>query len=311
MSGSDANSSGAYAFVAVSNGPCDALLADMGRVMDEARVLLVDQPPQAMGEHDGLVAAQCLIHAGAGHPSDLRRSLQDAPGRTYDYAVIPAENRRKQLLISDMDSTIIQQECLDELADFAGLKAEVSAITERAMRGELDFEAALTSRVAMLKGLEMTALQACYDSRISLMPGAKILVSTMKAHGARCVLVSGGFTYFTARVAQSAGFEAHRGNTLLDDGTALTGEVGRPILGREAKQTALEEECAGQGLDISQALAMGDGANDLAMIKAAGLGIAFEAKPIVAAEADAAITHTDLRAALYFQGYSAADFVTV
>lgn len=230
-------------------------------------------------------------------------------GLEADVAVLPAANRRKRLLISDMDSTIIGQECLDELADFAGLKAEVSAITERAMRGELDFEGALTTRVAMLKGLELSALEAAYRERITLNPGARTLTATMKAHGAHAVLVSGGFTFFTSRVADLSGFDAHRGNTLVDDGAALTGDVGRPILGREAKLTALDEASAAHGLTRDDALALGDGANDLDMIRAAGLGIAYRAKPIVAEQASAAISHTDLTAALFFQGYAASEFV--
>ena len=233
----------------------------------------------------------------------------ETPGVGADWAVTPAANRRKRLLISDMDSTIIGQECLDELADFAGLKAEVSAITERAMRGELDFAGALTQRVAMLKGLKLGALEACHAERVRLNPGARELVATMKAHGARAVLVSGGFRYFTSRVAAMAGFDADRANTLIDDGAALTGAVGMPILGREAKLTALIEETSALGLTADDAVALGDGANDLDMIKAAGLGIAYHAKPIVAAQTTARIEHTDLRAALLFQGYALSEFV--
>lgn len=233
-----------------------------------------------------------------------------APGARTDWAITPADNRRKRLLISDMDSTIIGQECLDELADFAGLKAEVSAITEQAMRGDLDFEAALRGRVSMLKGLPMTSLAMCYSARISLNPGARKLTATMKANGARCVLVSGGFTFFTSRVAQAAGFEADRANTLLDDGMALNGQVAEPILGRAAKLSALEEEAAALNAKPADAIAMGDGANDLDMLKAAGLGVAYKAKPIVAAETTARIDHTDLTAALFFQGYSEDEIVT-
>ncbi len=232
---------------------------------------------------------------------------QQAAAHGVDWAITPAANRRKRLLISDMDSTIIGQECLDELADFAGLKAEVSAITERAMRGELDFEGALTQRVAMLKGLGLEALAACHNQRVRLNPGARELVATMKAHGARCVLVSGGFRYFTSRVAAMAGFEADRANTLIDDGAKLTGDVARPILGREAKLAALLEETAALGGVAADALAMGDGANDLDMIRAAGLGVAYKAKPVVAAQTRARIEHTDLRAALFFQGYDVTD----
>jgi phosphoserine phosphatase len=234
---------------------------------------------------------------------------QTAQAHGIDWAITPETNRKKRLLISDMDSTIIGQECLDELADFAGLKAEVSAITERAMRGELDFAGALTQRVAMLKGLGLEALAKCHEERVTLNPGARELVATMKAHGARCVLVSGGFRYFTSRVAAMAGFEADRANTLIDDGARLTGEVGMPILGREAKLSALLEETSALGGTADDALAMGDGANDLDMIKAAGLGVAYKAKPVVAAQTRARIEYTDLRAALFFQGYSVGDVV--
>ncbi len=234
----------------------------------------------------------------------------ETPAAKADWAITPAAGRRKRLLVSDMDSTIIGQECLDELADFAGLKAEVSAITERAMRGELDFAAALTQRVAMLKGLGLEALEACHTQRVTLNSGARSLVATMKAHGARTVLVSGGFRFFTSRVAKMAGFDADRANTLVDDGRALTGAVGQPILGREAKLASLSEETAALGATPDDALAMGDGANDLDMIRAAGLGVAYHAKPIVAAETRARIEHTDLTAALFFQGYRADEIVS-
>jgi phosphoserine phosphatase len=227
-----------------------------------------------------------------------------------DWALLPAEGRRKRLLVADMDSTIIGCECLDELADFAGLKPQIAAITERAMRGELDFEAALTERVAMLKGLEVSALQRCFDERVRLNPGAEVMVRTMAAHGAHCVLVSGGFSFFTSRVAAMAGFEANRANRLIDDGTRLTGQVAQPILGREAKRAALLEEAATRNFSRRDALAIGDGANDLDMIKDAGLGVAFRAKPIVAAEADVRIDYTDLRTVLFFQGYRAGEFRT-
>ncbi len=228
--------------------------------------------------------------------------------KPVDFAIQPVENRRKRLLIADMDSTIINVECLDELADFAGVKAQVSEITERAMRGELAFEGALRERVGMLKGLSTSALQTCFDERVRLNPGAETLVRTMAAHGARCALVSGGFTFFTSRVAQAAGFHLNRANTLIEQGDALTGEVGDPILGKEAKLAALNEETGALGLTPADALAVGDGANDRAMIEAAGLGVAYRAKPIVAAQADAKVDHADLTALLYFQGYRAEEF---
>jgi phosphoserine phosphatase len=196
------------------------------------------------------------------------------------------------------------------LADFAGIKAEIAAITERAMRGELEFEPALRERVAKLSGLGLDALQKTYDERVRLNPGAATLVKTMAAHGARCVLVSGGFTFFTSRVAQTAGFHANHANVLVDDGTALSGAVQEPILGRAAKLEALKNEAAALGVTARDAIAIGDGANDLDMIKAAGLGIAYRAKPIVAVEAHAKIDHMNLDAALFFQGYRRGEFVT-
>lgn len=231
-------------------------------------------------------------------------------GQQLDWCLQPLEGRKKRLLIADMDSTIINVECLDELADFAGLKAEISAITERAMRGELAFEGALRERVAMLKGLPISALERTYDERVRLNPGARTLVRTMAANGARCILVSGGFGFFTKRVAKAAGFQAERGNSLLEADGVLTGRVGEPILGREAKLAALNTEAAANGVPLAGTLAVGDGANDLAMIEAAGLGVAYRAKPVVAAQADARVDHADLTALLYFQGYGQAEFVT-
>lgn len=227
-----------------------------------------------------------------------------------DWALVPVEGRRKRLLIADMDSTIISVECIDELADLAGLKPEIAAITERAMRGELEFEPALIERVTKLRGLPLETLQRCYDERVRLNPGARTLVQTMRAHDARCVLVSGGFTFFASRVAEAAGFDEARANVLLDDGKVLTGDVQRPILGREAKLETLQREVATLGASADDALAIGDGANDLAMIKVAGLGIAYRAKPIVAAEAHAHIEHTSLEAALFFQGYRRDEFAS-
>lgn len=255
------------------------------------------------------------LHAGAlrfsaeGEGLSALRAALEAAG-PIDAAILPAARfGKKRLLISDMDSTIIGQECIDEIADAVGLKAKISEITERAMRGELDFEAALTERVAMLKGLPLEALARTLEERITLNEGARTLIATMKANGAATLLVSGGFTYFTSRVASMAGFESHQGNTLIDDGAALTGEVGQPILGRVAKRTALLEAAARLGAAADDAVAMGDGANDLDMIRASGLGVAYKAKPVVAAEAAGSIRHTDLTAALFFQGYKASEFI--
>ncbi|MEK7264744.1 MAG: phosphoserine phosphatase SerB [Pseudomonadota bacterium] len=229
-------------------------------------------------------------------------------GAPVDIIVQPAEHRRKRLLIADMDSTIIGQECIDELADFAGLKAEISAITERAMRGELDFEAALTQRVGMLKGLPESVLEEAFSTRITLNPGAKTLIETMNALGARTVLVSGGFTYFVERIARLAGFQHFQANELLTRDGALTGKVRMPILGRAAKEAALRQFSTDYSIALGATLAVGDGANDLDMIGAAGLGVAFHAKPKVAAAADAAIRYADLTALLYAQGIPASEF---
>jgi phosphoserine phosphatase len=240
------------------------------------------------------------------HSPELRELLAQTfvrMGDGIDVNVMDAAKRRKKLLVADMDSTIISCECLDELADLAGLKPQISAITERAMRGEIAFEPALRERVAMLKGLALDALERTYETRVKLNPGAKALVATMKKHGARTCLVSGGFTYFTERVAKDAGFDDNQANVLLDDGMRLTGEVKEPILGREAKLAALKAEIAKLNIAPADALAVGDGANDLAMIQYAGLGVAYHAKPVVAEAASASIQYGDLRALLYLQGY--------
>jgi len=208
-----------------------------------------------------------------------------------------------------MDSTLIGQECIDELADFAGVKARVSAITERAMRGEIGFDGALTERVGLLKNLKLSVLNQCFEERIHLNPGARTLCQTMKANGSKTVIVSGGFTFFTQKVLEACGFHAHHANVLLEDGEKLLGTVQLPILGRDAKRERLEEYSQDIG-GASAAIAIGDGANDLAMITAAGLGVAFYAKPAVAAASHCAINHTDLTTALYFQGYKDTEFVT-
>ncbi|MGC1409098.1 MAG: phosphoserine phosphatase SerB [Acetobacteraceae bacterium] len=230
-------------------------------------------------------------------------------GTAIDAIATPAEGRRKALLIADMDSTIVTGETLDELADFAGLKTRIAEITARAMNGELDFKAALRERVSMLKGLSVSALEQTW-LRIRLTPGGRELVATMRAHGAYTVLVSGGFSFFTSRVAARCGFDHHRSNVLLDDGAALTGLVAEPILDRDTKLATLRECAVERGLPLSATLAVGDGANDLDMLGAAGLGVAFRAKPIVAAAARAHVDHADLRALLFAQGYRASDVVT-
>jgi len=226
----------------------------------------------------------------------------------FDANIVPVAGRRKKLLIADMDSTIIGQECIDELADFAGKRAEISAITERAMRGELDFEAALKERVAMLKGLSESVLTEAFETRISLTAGARTLVQTMNAAGAVTALVSGGFTFFTRRVSTATGFHHTQANTLIIENGALTGAVREPILGRAAKLEALERIALENGVPLAATLAVGDGANDLSMLGAAGLGVAFHAKPTVAAAARARIDYSDLTALLYLQGYKRSEF---
>ncbi len=241
-------------------------------------------------------------------PPDMA-AIAAAIGRApVDAVLLPAGNRRKRLLIADMDSTVVTGETLDELAAFAGVGERVAAITRRSMNGELDFAAALRERVALLQGLPLDALERTWDG-VRLSPGARALVATMRTNGAVTALVSGGFTWFTGRVAGQCGFDVHRANTLLDDGAALLGRVAEPILDRTAKLATLRELAATHGLAMDDCLAVGDGANDLDMIRAAGLGVAYRAKPIVAREARARVEHGGLRALLFMQGYSADAFV--
>jgi phosphoserine phosphatase len=239
--------------------------------------------------------------------SDRLREAMD--GIRADVVVQPYLDRRKKLLLADMDSTMIGQECIDELADFAGLKAHVAAITERAMRGEIEFEPALRERVALLKNLPVTVVDEVLKTRITLTPGGPELVRTMRAHGAYTCLVSGGFTLFTKAVAGMIGFQENRANTLLVEDGKLTGTVAEPILGREAKLATLFDLRESFDLDNLDALVIGDGANDLGMIEKAGLGVAYHAKPAVAAAASARIDHGDLTALLYAQGYRRDEFV--
>jgi phosphoserine phosphatase len=237
-------------------------------------------------------------------------ALRDAlAGLPLDVAVQPAKGRRKKILIADMDSTMIDQECIDELAAEVGLKDHVSAITRRAMNGEIAFEPALRERVALLKGLPLAVIDKVIAERITLAAGGRQLVATMRRHGAWTALVSGGFTLFTGPVAERLGFDEHQSNTLIAEGGVLAGAVADPVLGREAKAEALHAIAARLGVTPDEALAVGDGANDLAMIAIAGMGVALHAKPTVAAQARFRVDHGDLTALLYLQGYSGAEFV--
>jgi phosphoserine phosphatase len=225
-----------------------------------------------------------------------------------DAVILPTANRRKRLLVADMESTMIENEMLDELADFLGLREKIAGITARAMNGELDFAAALNERVGLLAGLPVGKLDEA-AKRIRYMPGGATLVATMKQHGATCALVSGGFTYFTGMVKTALGFDFEAANVLKHDGKTLAGAVELPILGKEAKLATLDRLCLERGLHVGEAITVGDGANDLPMLKAAGLGVAFHAKPVVAAEVAARIDHSDLTALLYLQGYRQSDFI--
>jgi len=226
----------------------------------------------------------------------------------FDFVIQTEEGRKKKLLICDMDSTIIEQECIDELADFIGKKEEVSQITARAMNGELEFKSALRERVALLEGLPVTKLDETFEKRITIMPGAKELITTMKENGARTVLVSGGFTFFTERVQQVVGFDVQEANILEIDGTNLSGKVREPILDKTAKLNALLFYSEEIGINTHSALAVGDGANDLPMLMEAGMGVAYHAHPNVKAQTRAKIDHCDLRSLLYIQGYKKLDF---
>ncbi|NBJ11952.1 phosphoserine phosphatase SerB [Microvirga arsenatis] len=251
-----------------------------------------------------------LIPPGAPDATAVDAALRGVlAGRPIDIVVQPQATRRKRLFLADMDSTMIGQECIDELAAYVGLKTEVSEITERAMRGEIAFEPALRERVALLKNLPVSVVDEIIEKRITLTPGGTALVRTMRANGAYTCLVSGGFTLFTGPIGSKIGFDEHRSNRLIVDGERLSGQVEEPILGREAKLATLIELRDRFGLAPHETMAVGDGANDLAMLGEAGLGVAFHAKPAVAAAAHARIDHADLSALLYCQGYHAEEIV--
>jgi phosphoserine phosphatase len=296
----------------ISNPTAPALDA---AVIERARDALPS--PQAPIWLDPGIAADIPFTGDAANPqADIVRALagrvrEALAGVPIDVVVQRADGRRKMLFLADMDSTMIGQECIDELADYVGLKAHVAAITERAMRGEIEFAPALRERVALLKGLPASVVDEVIAERISLMPGARTLVATLRKNGAHTCLVSGGFTLFTARIAAMIGFDENRANTLLlDADDRLTGQVAEPALGREAKLAALIELRRRYRLAPETTLVTGDGANDIAMIEAAGLGVAYHAKPKVAEAAAARIDHGDLTALLYAQGYRRDEFVS-
>ncbi len=241
-------------------------------------------------------------------PDNRWQVWDDLQSRGVDLVVQPAAGRRKKMLLADMDCTMTRQECIDELADIAGVGEAVRAITRRAMNGELDFEAALRERVALMRGLPEAALERVWRERITCMPGGPTLVATMKAHGGYTALVSGGFGYFTERVAAELGFDEERANRLLIEDGQVTGRVAEPILGRDAKVAALEEITARLGIGAQEVIAVGDGANDLGMLARAGTGVALHAKPSVAAQCEVRINHGDLTALLFLQGYSRDEF---
>ncbi|WP_454916959.1 phosphoserine phosphatase SerB [Xanthobacter sediminis] len=297
----------AYVATLISNPSAPALTREA--IHDARAVLPHAQEPVVL---DADVAAD--IHFAPTLGADAR-AIADAVraalhGAPIDVVVQLEAGRRKRLFLADMDSTMIRQECIDELADVVGVKAHVAAITERAMRGEIEFEPALRERVALLRGLSASVVDEVLRERIRLTAGGPELVGTMKANGAYTALVSGGFTLFTSAIAEQIGFDEHRANTLLVDGGAFVGAVAEPILGREAKFAALVELRDQFHLAPSETLAVGDGANDLAMLAEAGLGVAFHAKPQVAAAAHARIDHGDLTALLYMQGYTREEFRT-
>ena len=276
------------------------------RGTNSVTVELIDSLKNAWGGADvkWLAAGEASEFAVVERPGNRWEVWSDLQTLGVDLIVQPEEGRRKMMLLADMDSTMIQQECIDELAAEAGVGERVAAITAAAMNGELDFDGALRERVGLLKGLPESVIDEVLDKRITLMPGGQELVATMKANGAYAALVSGGFTAFTEAIAEKLGFDENRANTLISKDGLLTGDVGMPILGKQAKVDALEEITARLGISESDVLAVGDGANDLGMLKRAGTGVALHAKPSVAAQCDVRVNFGDLTALLYLQGYA-------
>ncbi len=291
-------------FIATLIAPDNLAVGDISTARD--RLAMAGCGPVSHGWIDEGYAADISF----GTAPDAARSALDGAFHGVDIVVQPAEGRVKRLLVADMDSTMITVECIDELADYAGIKPQIAAVTEAAMRGELDFESALDARVALLKGLDESAIASCLAERVHIMPGAVELIRTMRGQGARTILVSGGFTRFAEPVAARIGFDRAIANILEMAQGRLTGTVARPIVGADTKERTLTEAADALYLPLSATMAVGDGANDLAMIRRAGLGVAYHAKPIVAAAAAARIDHNDLTALLYAQGIARADWRT-
>lgn len=288
---------------AAASGDAAALARDAAGALAAAGARTA-APDWLAADHAADIAFDGVTADAARHA--LGQALAGAP---VDLLCQPADGRRKAMLIADMDSTMITVECIDELADFAGLKPQVAAITEQAMRGALDFEAALKARVALLEGMDAGVLEQVYADRVRFMPGSAALVRTMAAAGAQTILVSGGFTFFTERVAAHLGFAMHRANQLqLTDGR-LAGTVCEPVVTADTKLATLRRERDGRSLSPAAVVAVGDGANDIPMLREAGLGVAYHAKPRAREAADATIDHNDLTALLYFQGYRRDDIV--
>jgi len=283
--------------------PIVSLIAPPGK-LDPALVSSLMGACGAVGDALWLSPDEAVEFPVASAPSNLAEVRNELAGMQVDLNCIPDQNRKKTLLIADMDSTMIGQECIDELAAEAGVGDRVAEITARAMNGELDFEAAIIERVGLLKGLSVDIIDHVLETRITLAPGGEVLLRKMKSNGAYAALVSGGFLQFTRSIGGRLGFDETRANTLVEADGVLTGEVGRPILGRDAKVEALQELAP----DVSEAIAVGDGANDLGMIEAAGMGVALHAKPVVAAAAPLQINFADLTALLFLQGYTRDDF---
>lgn len=284
-----------------------SLIAAPGR-LDPALVTSL-QTAFGAGSAQWLAPDEAAEFPVASAPANLDDVRIEVAALGVDLNIVAAANRKKRLLIADMDSTMIAQECIDELAAEAGVGARVADITARAMNGELNFEAAINERVGLLKGLPLSVIKTVLDTRVTLAPGGETLLNTMKANGAYAALVSGGFVQFTSAIAARLGFDENRANTLLEDGDRLSGKVQRPILGQEAKVEALIEISARLNITPQDAVAVGDGANDLAMIHASGMGVALHAKPTVAAAAPIRVNHGDLTALLYLQGYAKSEFV--